>query len=470
VLGFTIAVNALSAVCTAAAFGIAANLLARWTRDPLVAVAGAVCAGTMSTVWLNATETEVYSVALLGAMVLLWTANRAHETGERRWALLCAYGCGVAWALHLTTLLTLPAALYFIFTRIRATPRTVIAALVLTALGASAVLFLLVRAPHDPAINQGNPSTLRALIDVVQRHQYDVAPLWPRRAPLWLQFGNVFEYADWQVALGLHQEPGPAWGRTVATLCFAGAGTYGCLVHRRLDRRSWFAMMVLFATVTVGVAIYLNLLAGPSYGYGILPNGAAREARERDYFFTLAFVCWGLWAGMGWITLGRTLRARWMTSQPLSIVLRVVMPIVTPLVIFVAALPIALNWSANRFERRDQQQEVEREARETLQQLPPRAVMLADGDNDTYPLWYMQEVQGLRRDVTIVTIPMLYPVWYRQELLRRHALIDSATARSWIGLRSMLATIRAHANTQGRPVVHSPIADSVKAGVWPQPN
>ena len=83
---------------------------------------------------------------------------------------------------------------------------------VLAIAAASAVVVLLVRAGHDPALNQGNPSTWSALLDVVARRQYAVAPLWPRQAPLWLQVGNLFEYADWQFALGLAPSPPPGHG------------------------------------------------------------------------------------------------------------------------------------------------------------------------------------------------------------------------------------------------------------------
>ena len=55
----------------------------------------------------------------------------------------------------------------------------------LVALAASALLVMLVRARLDPAINQGNPSSLAALADVVARRQYAVAPLFPRSAPVW---------------------------------------------------------------------------------------------------------------------------------------------------------------------------------------------------------------------------------------------------------------------------------------------
>ncbi|HEY8309087.1 MAG TPA: DUF2723 domain-containing protein, partial [Gemmatimonadaceae bacterium] len=239
-LGFTIAVNAFSALCTAAAVGIVANIFWRATNDGVAAMAAALTAGLMSTIWLNATETEVYACALLASFVILWCARRYALTMEHRWLILALYTCGLSWSLHLTALLTVPAAFYALaFAVEKPRARDIMTGLLVAVLGGTAVLFMLLRARHDPAINQGNPATVSALIDAVQRHQYDVAPLWPRRAPLWLQFGNVFEYADWQIALGLGPDPGPTVGRTTFTIAFALLAVFGSLRHRAIDRTSW---------------------------------------------------------------------------------------------------------------------------------------------------------------------------------------------------------------------------------------
>ncbi|MEO7042859.1 MAG: DUF2723 domain-containing protein, partial [Gemmatimonadaceae bacterium] len=349
IVGFTIAVNAFSALCTALAFGIVANVFWRSTRDAVASFAAALTAGLMSTVWLNATETEVYACSLLGAFVIVWGAHKYAQTLERRWVVLTLYTCGLAWSLHLTALLTVPVAFYFIaFAQKRPNIRTIVIGLLLSVLGGSAILFMLIRAQHDPAINQGNPSTVGALIDVVFRHQYDVAPLWPRRAPLWLQFGNVFEYADWQVALGLGPEPGPTIARTTVTVLYALLGIYGSMRHRIINRSSWRAWMILLVTTSIGVVLYLNLHAGASYGDGILPPGAKHEARDRDYFFTWAFVCWGAWAGFGAVRLARAvaLRSRATVERSRDIVSAAVV---------VAVLPMVLNWSAVRELRQTEQ-------------------------------------------------------------------------------------------------------------------
>ena len=450
VLGFTIAVNAFSALMTAAAFGLVANIFWRAAGDGLAAFAGALTAGLMSTVWLNATETEVYACALFAAFAILWCARQYALTLGARWVLLTLYACGLGWSLHLTSLLVVPAALYAFFSaREKAAARYVILGLLLSIVGGSAVLFMLIRAQHDPTINQGDPATIGALIDAVQRHQYDVAPLWPRRAPLWLQFGNVLEYADWQVALGLGPDPGPTFARTSATVLYALLGIYGSIRHRSIDRESWRTWMVLLITTSIGVVLYLNLRAGASYGAGIIPEGVPHEARDRDYFFTWAFVCWGAWSGFGVVQLARSLAQRRHLNAA-----RIRLALIGAVAI--AALPVALNWGPVRAIRHDEQQRAEQSSIAMLAAVPLNAVFLANGDNDTYPLWYLQEVLRMRRDVTIVTIPLLPPEWYRAELQRRHHLLDSNFVSAWRGRAETVANLEQNAAHQGREVVKSP--------------
>jgi hypothetical protein len=286
----------------------------------------------MSSVWLNATETEVYSSSLLLAALMLWAASRADETGEPRWRILLAFLIALSAPLHASALVAAPAAialatgwargvpddrfrghdldlcLVFISAAGVATGHWIVAGvggaglairagyrsdarrfLLVLLLGVSPLVVMLVRARHDPAINQGNPSDFDALLGVIARRQYAVAPPWPRQAPLWLQFGNVLEYVDWQVALGLAPGPAPHVLRTPLSFLFLALGWAGARRLRRDAEAAWRMLLVLIGCASLGVMLYLNLKAGPSLGWGILPESAPHEARERDYFFVLAF-------------------------------------------------------------------------------------------------------------------------------------------------------------------------------------
>lgn len=456
-LGFAYSVNVFSAVCTATACGIFASLMQQWTGNRVAAIAGGLTAGLMSSVWLNATETEVYSPAVLVSLVLFLVADQARVTRERRWLVLLAYLIGFGWALQLSALVSAPAAVFLALWRNpeddervlfnRATSEAsatmrrdmwlaVGAAILVTLVGASAVLFMLVRAQHDPAINQGNPATLHALTDVITRRQYLPAPMLPRQAPLYLQIGNMFEYADWQVALSLGSDPPPTVGRTFVTVVFAILGVIGSRWHRRAHLPSWEAVTLLFITGTIGIVIYLNMKASPSYGAGFLPAAAKHEARERDYFFALGFMCWGLWAGAGAVWLLRGLG--WPGKA---------------IALGVAFLPAVLNYNAVDRSRTPVAYAARLNAQKDLIPDPPNSVFFAAGDNDTYPVWYMQEVEGLRRDVTPVTLPLLGATWYREELARRHQLLGPEFVETWRGLGVTYAELCTRARALARPVV-----------------
>jgi hypothetical protein len=126
--------------------------------------------------------------------------------------------------------------------------------------------------------------------------------------------------------------------------------------------------------------------------------------------------------------------------------------------------PALLNWSA--VDRRTDA--VEARARldeaDMLARVPPSGVFLAHGDNDTYPLWYLQQGEGTRKDVTVVAVPLLGAKWYREELARRYKLLDSATVERWPGRDSVVAVLTRRAYDQNRPVFKSPFfsVDSTK--------
>ena len=484
-----LATNLLAAACTVAAAAIGAALVTRWVNDTAAGIAAALTFGGLSSVWLNATETEVYSASLLLGMVMLWVADR-RVVGRRSAGLqparvdrLLTYLFALAAPLHLSAMVAAPGAIALVSLDDRlvvdaeraslllgtavlavgvgtAAPgitgagllilvvralwlrsvRESVAAVALVLLASTAFAFLVVRAGWDPLLNQGNPSTFGGMLDVMARRQYDVPGLWPRRAPLWLQVGNMFQYLDWQFALGLDRAVGASMARTPFTPVYIALAIAGSVAHRRRDRRTWVAMLVLLAAATLGVVLYLNLRAGPSYGYGVLPSDADREARERDYFFALGFGVGGLWAGLGAVAVarrvGRWLGARW--------------PVLVG--VAVAAAPLALNWRAVDRRREPAASLAPAFARATLESAPPRAVLFVAGDNDTYPLWYAQIARGLRRDVSIVTIPLLGATWYRAELARRTGLYELADTSGWRGTARELATIVAQADRHGRPV------------------
>jgi hypothetical protein len=474
---FALATNLLSAACGAIAVGLTARWLLRGAATRWVAVA-AVTAGAMSSVWQNATETEVYAASLALALATIVVADlcgrSSDATERRRCVVLASYLMALAVPVHVSALVAAPVAVLLVVDRTdgardwtagliltgvaivamaasRLSPvmalvglaflvagswrarewRTAGMTVFVAAVAITAIAFLLVRARHDPAINQGNPTTWSQVAYVIGRRQYDLPGLWPRRAPFWIQIANWFEYADWQFALSLAPSVIPNVGRVLMTAVFAALAIVGARWLRAFDPRTWRATTLLFVCGSIGVIAYLNLKAGASFAWNFVPEDAAHEARERDYFFVLGFWTWGIWAGLGAIHVADRLKMPRLVG------------------VLAAMLPIGLNWSAVDRRREPEAIMPRLVASSLLDSLPPRAVLFVAGDNDSYPLWYSQRVHGERRDVTVVTMPLLAAPWYLEELKRRDGLSTTSAPFSLIG-RS--AGIAASARRIGRPV------------------
>ncbi|MEP6834571.1 MAG: DUF2723 domain-containing protein [Gemmatimonas sp.] len=445
------AVTMLSILATVGACALGARLISRWLHGrsgAVSALAAAVGAGTMTSVWSNATETEVYAMSLLLAVALVSAGDRAGQPGasddvRHRARALLAFLAGLAVPMHLSALVALPAAVALAWHGPRPRWRDVFVWASLAMLGLSAVAILPIRAHFAPALNSGNPIDLRSLYAVLTREQYAVAGLWPRRAPLWIQFGNLFEWADWQVALGLRATVGPSWVRTPLTMFWGILGLFGLRQLWRTDRRVGRGVALLLLSGTAGVVVWLNLRAGTSFGADYLPAGALHEARERDYFFALGFWTWGLLAGTGVAAVANTLTAH--MARPLRNSVRIAL-------LAFAAIPLVANVSVMNRTHEPESLLPRMLARLLLESVPEGGVLVSAGDNDTYPLLYLQQVEGFRDDVVIVTAPMLPAVWHRAALMRKGVVRDSSFVTGWLGYSESMAAIGQNLEAHHRPL------------------
>ena len=131
------------------------------------------------------------------------------------------------------------------------------------------------------------------------------------------------------------------------------------------------------------------------------------EVRERDYFFIVSFHLWGFLAGTGPAAAQRRLTGpaaggrRFAAASP---------------VLALALLPMAFNWAwatrASDHSARDW-------AYDLLQSVEPYGILSTGGDNDTFPPWYLQEVEGIRQDVTVIVDQYRNTQWCPSQLKRR---------------------------------------------------
>ena len=489
----SIAGAALSALSTAAACAIAAALVARISGITRAGIIAGVSAGAMGTMWANATETEVYAVVLCASALQLALAHRAYTRDDDRARVLLCFIASLAAPIHLSLLVVTPAAVVLAMTTrdgrlawgellaaaaiVGATValclgaplvavtllassmlrrhlaregegRWVRKAVAVTLVGWSALAIMLIRARLSPFLNQGDPDTFLKLYDVLTRAQYDVAGLWPRRAPFWLQLGNIVQYADWQVALGLWNDVTPSWMRTPFTVLTLALGGVGARAHWREDRSTARAATLLLLSATVGVCVQLNLRAGPSYGAGILADGVPHEARERDYFFLLAFWLWGLWLGVGaWAVSTFLARASSLAQR---------------LVWMVPLLLIVGNWPALDRRREPDRSIATVMSGVLLEDVPRNGMLFTAGDNDSYPLWYRQGVDAVRPDVQVVVMSLLPANWYLKEMVWRSdgLAVDTTVPRTVLARAARFAQL--HLDRRGAVAVSAAVESDTR--------
>jgi hypothetical protein len=427
-------INVLAAVASAAAAGfwfliahttLARVLPTRWSR--IAGSAAAVAFGaTAFSVWNQSVVNEkVYTVSLLQTVLVCWLAvawaRRPGETGSDRLLLLGVYLCALGYTIHPAGLFALaPLGVVVLATRpgLLVRGRFVVAALLLFVAGLTSFAFEPIRSAWDPAINEGEPTacaghialactlsgvTLDRLRANVNREQYAKPSLDDRQAPLHAQFGMWWLYWKWQWF-----RDGRATAPPVQLLLALGAlalAAAGARTQWRHDRSGFLVVATLVVTVTPILIYYLNFKYGASQDPS-LAGRVDREVRDRDYFFVWSFSSLGLWMGLGLAGLWRAAAARVGDVQ-----LRRTSPLLA-----LCLLPLALNWrDASRagasFSREW--------AHDVLQSAAPGALLLTNGDNDTFPLWYAQQVEGVRRDVTVVVATYLGTDWAPWQLARR---------------------------------------------------
>jgi hypothetical protein len=480
--------NLMSACFSAAGAGcfflVAHRLLAG--EDTVRRVGGAAAAAVLSaftfTVWQNSNETEVYTVATFSIAAICWLCLRWRDTrGAARaphYLLLVVYLAALSIGNHLLALLVGPAVSVFVFFTLRAAPAAdpaerrvewsewavvsalwivliavglgstpllvvggVLVAAALTAsvlagslffpfvalgvaaVGVSTYAFLYIRSGLQPLLDEADPETWRNLLAVIRREQY------PHRSPFdnplfvsgpdnpgrtltlfALQLLNYGQYFAWQ------------WGRSLREFALAPMLLYAALgflgwneAHRR-DRGVAYLLGTLWLVTGLGLVVYMNFKPGFSLAWAQYPTMDQHEVRERDYFFTVSFQVWGLAAGIGLVQASRAWQraGRWTLAAAGGGAL--------------ALLPFALNFGvASR--RHGPDATIARDfAYNLLQSVEPYGVLFSLGDNDTFPVWYLQEVEGVRQDVTLINLSLANLDWYLRQLAARPTRPFDATA------------------------------------------
>jgi hypothetical protein len=443
--------NVLVAVASALSCGlwflVAEHIARHWLtieRARICAAAAAVLAATAFTVWNQSVVNEkVYTISLFLLVLDVWTVIcwQAHPDGpkaDKRLALIC-YRLGLGYTVHIAGLLAGPAVLAAVLvTRPKTLGRGKFMLLcgTLFVLGLTPFISLPIRAAFRLEINEGHPTacedgaphwrctlsmtTVKRFLYAHNRIQYAKPPLSVRQQTLPNQVKLWWLYFKWQWfrdAAGNGREAQSA----LAVFMFLLAG-FGGYAHWRYDRKTFIPFAVLVATLTPGLIFYLNFKLGFTQALAMgVADPAAREARDRDYFYLWSFASLSIWIGLGlgyaWSVLAKLMAGDGaQTRQDYWDVLRPKAWQIAGAVFVIALVPLVLNWSSAS--RRDERFP-EDYAIDLLNSVEPNGILFTDGDNDSFPLWFVQQVLGIRRDVSVILVPYLATDWYARELIAR---------------------------------------------------
>jgi len=289
-------------------------------------------------------------------------------------------------------------------------------ALLFVILGFSTYTIIITRANVHPPMNENNPKNFSGLLTYLNREQYGEFPMFKRRwtpeADRQRTFSAYKSDFDFFLRYQMHhmfnryllfnfagrdsreQDADPAWGQLLGIPLLVGL--FGLYRQLRRDWRMGASFLLLFVIMGYLIAFY--------------QNQQEPQPRERDYFYAGAYALFAVWIALGVQGLMATAaglvggqRARTLGSAAVLAAAAAFIPARMFLANH-ATHDRSRNWLAWDY------------SYNMLQTCERDAILFTNGDNDTFPLWYMQDVEGVRRDVRIVNLSLVNTPWYIQQM------------------------------------------------------
>lgn len=419
----------------------------------LCAAVGALLFAFDNTNWSNSVEAEVYALAMLLMFVIIWVSLRWYENRGTslgtRYVILIAYLGIMSIGIHMTVFLVMVPVFFFLVLcdqALRRDPRFWVSGIVLflvavnvewflvgmaawllislvgyissrsTAwalaiwimvagiVGYSTHLYIPIRAAERPYINENDPQTFSKFLDYVGRRQYGdesmITRMFHRRASWANQLGNFP-----RIGLGgfLWEQFGTPGYWFLIPLVLAIVGIIGLI---KWKWKIGFYFVIILLLCTIGLVLYMNFADGSKEDP--LTGNDKLEVRDRDYFFTPGFITFALYIGIGLFFVLSLILDRVEKDQRLPIAIFVGL---AGMILPIAALSANFdrNNRSNNFLAYDY-------AYNLLESCPQDAILFTHGDNDTFPVWCLQEVYKIRQDVRIANLSLLQTDWYQLQL------------------------------------------------------
>lgn len=173
-------------------------------------------------------------------------------------------------------------------------------------------------------------------------------------------------------------------------------GLIGMFYQTVHDSKNTAVVGLLFVLTGVALVVYLN--------------GPAAEPRERDYIYAASYYAYCFWIGFAVLGIGK-----WLIDLKFST--RMAAIVATLLGLTAPAIMAHQGWDdhnrANRYFSVDS-------AVNYLESCAPNAILFTGGDNDTFPLWYAQEVEGVRTDMRVIVLSYYNTDWYIEQSMQKH--------------------------------------------------
>ncbi len=289
--------------------------------------------------------------------------------------------------------------------------------IVLILLGYTTYTSVLIRSNTNVPMNENNPSNLARLTSYLGREQYGEAPLFfprrysnePQHQIMYSKYSSdwdflfryqlshmFFRYVGWNYigAAGDAQDSGIDW-KQMSGIPFL-VGLFGFYHHFRKDWKLALVFLTMFIIMGPVLALY--------------QNQQEPQPRERDYFYVGAYLVFSLWIAAGVAGIVELTR-RWLRRATLEAA--GASAVVLLAAVAVPGQMLRANWTEHD---RSGNYVAWDYSYNMLQTCEPAAILFTNGDNDTFPLWYLQDVEGIRRDVRIVNLSLANTNWYVRQL------------------------------------------------------